>query len=148
MSALISISAGLAVGAVTDNVGVVTVLSGETIDVGIVPGIGRDLFVGIRPLPVVGVLRFVAQRLQALLGGRIHAGVQLVRSQRRHISIDLRARRGLPCRGPACPIILGSTSAANSAMITTTTIISISVTPACLRFRFLIGLPPATSQHH
>src|SRR5271166_1292793 len=39
----------------------------------------------------------------------------------------------------ACPSILGSTSAANSAMIVTTTIISISVTPAWRRlFRFMV----------
>src|SRR5579864_682392 len=47
----------------------------------------------------------------------------------------------------ACPIILGSTSAANSAMITTTTIISISVTPACRRFVFFMASPPPALLH-
>jgi hypothetical protein len=38
---------------------------------------------------------------------------------------------------------LGATSAANNAMIVTTTNISISVTPACLLlFGFLISTPP------
>src|SRR6202158_567535 len=41
----------------------------------------------------------------------------------------------------ACPIILGSTNAANSAMMTTTTIISISVTPACRLFLFMAHRP-------
>ena len=78
---------------------------------------------------------FIAQSLQTLLGGRITAVIEFVGTQRGHVRVDLRARRRYPA--PVhFPIILGNTSAANIAMITTTTIISISVTPASLLFRF------------
>src|ERR1700722_620832 len=76
------ISAGLAVGAVTDNVGLVSVITRKTIHVGMVPGIVLDLLLKIRTLPILDVLRPLAQRLQALIGGRENARVQFVGSQR------------------------------------------------------------------
>ena len=67
---------------------------GKAIDVGMLPWIVLDLLLQIRPLPVLDALGFFAQRLQALIGGGIYAGIQLVRPQRGRKGIDLCVRRG------------------------------------------------------
>src|SRR5580704_11590551 len=89
----VSLAAGLTVGAVADDVGLIAVLAGVVINIRVFPGIDADVFVGIRPLPVVGVLRLDAQRLQALFSGGIDSGIEFVRSQSRHVRIDLSPRR-------------------------------------------------------
>src|ERR1700682_2562244 len=69
------ISARLSVRPVADDIGLVSVLAGEAILVRSTPGIVFDVLLQIRPLPVLDVLGLHTQRLQALFGGREHAGV-------------------------------------------------------------------------
>src|SRR5579863_4201690 len=90
---IVSVSAGLAVGAIADDVRLVAMLAGIAIDVGVAPRVVGNVFVRVRPLPVLHRLGLLSQGLQTLLGGGIAAGVQFVRSQRRHVGVDLRARR-------------------------------------------------------
>src|SRR5579862_2174900 len=91
---IIAVSAGLAIQAVAQNVGIIAMLAGIFVHIGTSPGIVLDVLLQIGPLPVVDIFRFDAQRLQALLGGRVHAGVELVRTERSHVSVDLCASGG------------------------------------------------------
>src|ERR1700691_5620194 len=86
------VSAGLAVGAQADNVGLVSVVARIAIDEGMLPGIIPNVLLDIRPLPILHTLRLLAERLQALLGGREHAGVEFIRPQRGGIGVNLGAR--------------------------------------------------------
>src|ERR1700679_1331922 len=73
------VSAGLAVGAQADNIGLVSVVARIAVDKGMLPGIVPDVLLDIRPLPVLHALGLLAERLQALLGGGEHAGVEFIR---------------------------------------------------------------------
>ena len=75
--------------AVRDDVGLVAMIAGIVIDVRMAPGIVSDLLLHIRPLPVLDGLRFVAERLQALLGGWEHAGVKFVGTERGGKPVDV-----------------------------------------------------------
>src|SRR5579863_5826038 len=72
---IVPVSARRAILAIADDVGLVAMIAGIVIDVRMAPRIVSDLLLHIRPLPVLDGLRFVTERLQALLGGWEHAGV-------------------------------------------------------------------------
>src|ERR1700733_7264916 len=73
-----SISAGLAIGAIADDVGLVSMLTGKAINIGMAPRIVFNLFLQIRSLPVLHRFRPLAKGLQALIRCREDAGVQFV----------------------------------------------------------------------
>src|SRR5580698_2699422 len=56
------VSARRSVGAQADNVGLISVISGEVIDIRVTPGIVLNLLLQIRPLPVLNALGLLAQR--------------------------------------------------------------------------------------
>src|ERR1700733_12723264 len=72
------ISSRRAVGAEADDVGFVSVLARIAINVRMVPGIVLDLFLQIRPLPILDTLGLLAQRLQTLFGSGKSARIEFV----------------------------------------------------------------------
>src|SRR5258708_36968594 len=90
-----SVSARLAIRAVTDDVRLISVLAGIAVDVRVSPRIVLDISLQIRSLPRGDGLGLHAQGLKTLLSCRENAGVEFVRPQRRQVSVDLCARRGL-----------------------------------------------------
>src|SRR5580700_1699175 len=69
---------------------VVSMLTGAVVDVGMLPGIQRNLLRKIRAVPVFEPRRPGAQRLQTLVGRGISTYVQAVGTQRRFKRSDLR----------------------------------------------------------
>src|ERR1700733_713998 len=86
------ISAGLPVGAQADDVGLVSVFTWIVVNEGMLPRIVPDIFLDIRPLPVLHAFGLQAERLQALLGGRELAGVEFIGTQRSGIRVNLGVR--------------------------------------------------------
>src|SRR5579875_3429541 len=89
---IIPLPAGLAVGAQREDVRLIAVLARILIKIGAAPGIQRNILGQIRTRPLRLIVRFDAQRVQALIRGRIGPGIQLVGAQRRHERLDLRPR--------------------------------------------------------
>src|SRR5690242_2270730 len=75
-------AARLAVGAVTDDVGLVAVIAGVLIDVRMPPRIIAKILDEIRPVPLIDTARLLAQRAESLLLCREQAGIQLVLAER------------------------------------------------------------------
>src|SRR5260370_37230045 len=73
-----SFAAGLAIAAETDDVGLVAVVARELVDVVVAPRIFGNVLRHVWPVPLVGVLRFQAQRLQTLPRGGDYTGVPFV----------------------------------------------------------------------
>src|SRR5215469_175130 len=98
---IIAVAARLPVTPIADDVRIVAMLSGILVNERMPPRIVANLFVGIRPLPVLDPIRLDTQRLKPLLTGRINTGIQLVRTERCQVRIDLRLGRY-----PASPVAL------------------------------------------
>ena len=129
MSVFRSVAARLPVGAIREHVGLIAMIAGELVNVRMAPGIVGEILLQIRPVPLLDAARLHAQRRQTLFGARIAAGIEMILAQRKLEVFDL-----LLGRDHAGLVALiqqaGPTTAAKTAMITTTTSISISVTPA------------------
>src|SRR5580704_15415991 len=89
---IIPIPSRLAVGAERNDVGVFAVIARVFVQVVAPPRIERDILREIGTGPVVHVCRLDTQRLQALPGGRINTGIQLINAERIHEGADLRPR--------------------------------------------------------
>src|SRR6516164_9378243 len=63
-------ASGLAVQTVGNNVRFITVVAGVLVHIRVSPGIHRDVFIGVRSVPVLHVTRLGSQGSQSLLGRR------------------------------------------------------------------------------
>src|SRR5581483_3953581 len=88
-------SARLAVRAQRGQV-VLAVLAGAAVLVRVAPGVPRDVLLQVRALPAGDVPGVLLERLEALLGGRVPAGIQLELVEGRSQELDLHARGRLP----------------------------------------------------
>src|SRR5579859_3674130 len=67
---IVPFAAGRTVGAKADDVGVQPVVAWELVDIGVSPGVRRDILGHVGPFPAVHAFRLFTQRLQSLLGSR------------------------------------------------------------------------------
>src|SRR5512141_1069428 len=73
---VVPFSAGLAVGAERNEVGLVSVVTGEFVEIGMAPGVFRRVLRQIRTRPLIHAVRFHAQRVQAQISGGKIPGIQ------------------------------------------------------------------------